>query len=137
MHHVRVGATDLMECNDCASTWLDAETFMKLCADREQRGMVASMVGSTPRVARPQARVRYHPCPKCGKTMNRQNFGRRSGVIIDVCKGHGAWFEHGELQAVMSFVDKGGLEQTRRIEDEMRREEHRRMIEALRSLMTP
>ena len=33
--------------------------------------------------------------------MNRQNFGRRSGVIIDVCKGHGVWFEPGELSAVL------------------------------------
>lgn len=53
--------------------------------------------------------VRYRQCPLCEKLMNRTNFGDRSGVIIDVCKGHGAWFQARELHDVLAFIDSGGL----------------------------
>jgi Zn-finger nucleic acid-binding protein len=42
--------------------------------------------------------------------MNRVNFGKRSGVIVDVCKEHGVWFDRGELTQAIEFVAKGGLD---------------------------
>jgi len=36
--------------------------------------------------------------------MNRINFGRTSGVIVDVCKKHGTWFDGGELTQVIAFA---------------------------------
>jgi Zn-finger nucleic acid-binding protein len=42
--------------------------------------------------------------------MARMTFGQRSGVIVDVCRAHGTWFDAGELDAVMAFVRGGGLE---------------------------
>jgi Zn-finger nucleic acid-binding protein len=42
--------------------------------------------------------------------MTPMNFGRRSGVIIDVCRAHGTWFDRGELDAVLDFVGSGGIE---------------------------
>jgi Zn-finger nucleic acid-binding protein len=42
--------------------------------------------------------------------MTRMNFGTRSGIILDVCRAHGTWFDRGELDAVLSFVRDGGLE---------------------------
>ena len=129
MHHVSVGETDFMECNDCASTWIEADVFTRMCVDREQRGAVAATVGSAAKAPALRATgVRYLPCPVCKKTMSRQNFGRRSGVIIDVCKGHGVWFERGELQAVMAFIDRGGLEVARVQEEERKSEEHRKLV---------
>jgi len=41
--------------------------------------------------------------------MNRRNFGKLSGVIVDVCSKHGIWFDLGELPRVMAFVRDGGL----------------------------
>ena len=58
--------------------------------------------------------------------MNRENFGRRSGVVVDVCKAHGVWFDAGELGEVVGFVMRGGLDETRRRELEDAREELRR-----------
>jgi Zn-finger nucleic acid-binding protein len=114
----RVGSTELFECPACGSTWVDAEVFTKLCLDREQRGVIAAMVGSesNKRAAPPTGKVRYLRCARCNAVMNRENFGKRSGVIIDVCKGHGVWFESRELQAVMAFIDRGGLERARTLE---------------------
>ncbi len=45
--------------------------------------------------------------------MNRTVFARMSGVIVDVCKDHGVWFDVGEINAVVEFVEKGGLERAR------------------------
>ena len=45
--------------------------------------------------------------------MNRVNFGKVSGVIVDVCKLHGTWFDAGELTRVVAFAAGGGLERTR------------------------
>ena len=78
-----------------------------------------------------RAGVRYLACPSCTKIMNRENFGHRSGVIIDVCKGHGVWLDRGELHSVLAFVDSGGLERARRLEDQ-RQAEERRAFEFLR-----
>jgi hypothetical protein len=31
-------------------------------------------------------------------------------VIVNTCKGHGAWLESGDLRRVLAFIDAGGLE---------------------------
>jgi Zn-finger nucleic acid-binding protein len=41
--------------------------------------------------------------------MNRINFARCSGVIVDVCKGHGTWFDRDELSRIVAFIRGGGL----------------------------
>jgi len=127
MRAVQVGSTPMHECPSCASVWLDAGTFMQLCQDREERGAVASIVAGASSVGVvPTAggRVRYVPCPVCKKMLNRENFGRQSGVVIDVCKNDGVWFERGELRSVLAFIDGGGLERARIREDARKLQEH-------------
>ena len=74
--------------------------------------------------------VRYMPCPLCHASMNRVNFGRVSGVIIDVCKAHGTWFDAGELTRVVAFAAAGGLEKTRAREKLEKRDGGPRATEA-------
>lgn len=62
--------------------------------------------------------VRYVMCPLCHSSMNRVNFGRVSGVIVDVCKTHGTWFDAGELTRIVAFAASGGLEKSRAREAE-------------------
>ncbi len=42
--------------------------------------------------------------------MNRKNFARISGVIIDECRSHGGWLDAGELEKIRLFIADGGLE---------------------------
>ena len=42
--------------------------------------------------------------------MQRKNFGRRSGVILDWCGSHGTWLDADEMGDVAAFVLEGGLE---------------------------
>jgi Zn-finger nucleic acid-binding protein len=135
MRSVLVGTTSLFECAGCGSTWLDTETFTKLCANREAHGAIADMLGpkTVGVISAQNSVVRYLPCPTCKKVMNRENFGHRSGVIIDVCKGHGVWLDRGELHSVLAFVDSGGLERAKRMDDERRAEERRAFERAARA----
>ena len=41
--------------------------------------------------------------------MNRQNFAKFSGVVLDVCREHGTWFDKGEIRGCIEFVLSGGL----------------------------
>ena len=60
--------------------------------------------------------VRYVPCPQCGQLMNRINFARCSGIVVDVCKGHGTWFDRDELREIVEFIRGGGLDLSRQKE---------------------
>jgi Zn-finger nucleic acid-binding protein len=128
MQWVQVGAVDLLECGRCDGTWIEAAAFDRLCRDRESRA-VALGASSAPlrTTAETRQRVRYRPCPRCGKLMNRMNFGRLSGTIVDVCRGHGTFLDRGELHQVIRFVDEGGLDRARVAEREEIREEQRRL----------
>ena len=53
-------------------------------------------------------KVQYLKCPVCSNIMNRMNFGKKSGVIIDRCKAHGIWLDSGELKHIMEWRKAGG-----------------------------
>lgn len=55
-----------------------------------------------------QKEIKYVKCPVCQVLMNRVNFGRRSGVIIDQCKQHGIWLDSGEITHLMEWKKAGG-----------------------------
>jgi len=40
--------------------------------------------------------------------MIRRNFGRRSGVVMDVCRDHGTWLDGGELAQIIKWSTAGG-----------------------------
>ena len=136
MRWVRVGEVDLLECVDCDGTWIEAAAFEQLCADREHQAAVMHRRAEGVRAAAPSAaeRVQYRPCPQCGKMMNRLNFGRLSGTIIDVCREHGTFLDRGELHHVMRFILDGGLGRTRQAELAQLKEEERRIRELLSQL---
>ena len=45
--------------------------------------------------------------------MNRVNFARCSGVVVDICKQHGTWFDRDELSRIVEFIHGGGLNASR------------------------
>lgn len=128
MQAIRLGLTPVIECANCGGLWLDPKTLQTLCNARELHAVVVSTLAArVPTRQAPLDTVRYVPCPRCGKLMNRQNFARSSGVITDVCKTDGAWLDRGELQRVIGFVDSGGLAVQRAREMEQLAEEKRRI----------
>lgn len=127
MRWITVGTTDLLECDACDGTWVEAAAFERLCADRENQSAVLHAPATRTRTAAaPIAAVRYRPCPQCGKLMNRINFGRTSGAIVDVCRGHGTFLDRGELHQVLLFIREGGLDRAREAQRQEFEEERRR-----------
>ena len=62
--------------------------------------------------------------------MNSQNLGRRSGVLVDLCRVHGIWLDGGELRKVCEWWRAGGehlykANETKRALDHQRTREPR------------
>ena len=114
MESVLVGRTHLEECPQCEGIWADADSLQQICADREQQaaflGMPTSQKAAEVDV---EQHVHYVPCPICKELMNRVNFAHCSGVIVNVCRQHGTWFDKDELRRIVEFIRAGGLEQER------------------------
>ena len=121
-----IAGTRIRECGSCGGIWLDTETFQKICSEREQQEK-ALVYPSPASAAEPLTPEKYYiPCPECGVLMNRKNFAACSGVVLDVCKSHGIWFDRLELQRIVTFIQDGGLHKAREIElDNLKAEQDR------------
>ena len=124
MQSIAVGTVPLLECASCDGVWVEAVSFERICAEREAQAAVLHT--ADPRAPSIERRVTYRPCIRCGTMMNRINFAQLSGTIVDVCKGHGTFLDRGELQAIVTFIQRGGLDRARQrqIED-LKEQEHR------------
>lgn len=125
MKRVSVGETHLLDCQTCDGLWVGADEFERLCSNREAQAAVLHQPALQPRALERQ--VRYRPCLQCGTMMNRVNFAKVSGTVVDVCKNHGTFLDRGELQAVVRFVQGGGLERSRRRQIEDLKEQEQRL----------
>ncbi len=73
------------------SVWLDPERIESIAKLYDQRDEVF-----------------YRRCPHCKEHMNRQNFGGKSGAIVDQCAVHGVWLDSGELYRLLQWWHAGG-----------------------------
>jgi Zn-finger nucleic acid-binding protein len=133
MSSISLGGTAIRECEKCEGLWVGFAAFEKICADREQH---PAMLGNAFPVRAAKSlsgaelpKAVYVPCPQCGQLMNRINFAHCSGVIVDVCRGHGTWFDREELREIIEFIRGGGLDRSR--EKEKREIQHE--LDQLRS----
>lgn len=107
----KIGDFSVMYCEKCTGSFIPDETFemMQENADR----VVFSLDSGKRAPAKSDMAVRYVRCPVCRKVMNRMNFARISGIIIDACRGHGVWFDPGEIEKIMDFIARGGLQKSK------------------------
>jgi Zn-finger nucleic acid-binding protein len=96
-------------CDKCRGDFVD-HASLTAHIDTERPRDHQGPPSHAPRVASREPEVHYVRCPECGKVMARMTFGKHSGIVVDVCRAHGTWFDGGELDAVMAFVRGGGLE---------------------------
>jgi len=125
MTSLALGDASLLECESCDGLWVDAATFERICSDKESQAAVLHPRAAPP--PRTSLRVSYRPCLRCGTMMNRVNFGKLSGTVIDVCRDHGTFLDAGELQAIVQFIQKGGLDRARQREIEDLKERTREL----------
>jgi len=103
---------ELVECSNseaCGGIWCPREAFERLRHNALHSSVPAGPAPDAAeiRASEPSADRFYVPCLTCGNLMQRRQFrhaDRPSGIVIDVCKDHGMWFDRNELQAVLAFV---------------------------------
>jgi len=99
------------ECPRCGGIFVPRDALADILCRAELGGALAD---PPPRSLKSMLEeVHYVPCPLCHHSMNRANFGKVSGVIVDVCHKHGTWFDAGELTSVIAFAANGGLVRAR------------------------
>jgi len=126
---LKIEEINLRECQKCDGVWADAEIFETVCARRESQAAVLGLMAKKSSALENKNPVRYIPCPDCSQLMNRSNFARSSGVVIDICKQHGVWFEAEELPRIIEFIRAGGLDHARQKEKLEIKEQIKRLRE--------
>jgi Zn-finger nucleic acid-binding protein len=123
-----LGTASVAECGACGGLWLSEEHFERVCerADGEEQALRGLLL-HRPAIAPPrESQLRYVPCVECGELMNRRNYASSSGVILDVCRDHGVWLDHAELDKILAFVRAGGLDRSRARQIERLADQERR-----------
>lgn len=125
----RVDDLVIDECGGCYGLFLDQVAIKRIVTDRQQARADAVLgalpIVDTPQVNGPPGTRLYVKCPVCRVVMNRRLFASGSGIIVDVCRSHGTFFDGGELPRVIQFVMNGGIEQAHRKDMEREREQIR------------
>src|SRR5688572_4841909 len=132
LDHVFLGETPVSECPGCQGLWVDVPTFEAICTDRERQSILLGSARPSPGKRQLETKIQYVRCPVCNDLMHRVNFAKCSGVVIDVCKAHGSWFDQDELQHIVEFIRKGGMD-VARSREKAELEQARRRLEAARS----
>lgn len=126
---VQLAEGTLHRCPACAGAFAECRAEAAI-----QRRGEAALAGVPPPDAspRPVDLQGYARCPLCANVMNRVQFARRSGVLVDVCRDHGTWFDASELERVAAFatelasesppLDEERLQEARRADAAVRRD---------------
>ena len=140
----QVGGIRVNECTGCRGVWAPGDAFEQLVsrAFAARRAQAPAGLPAGARVSRgnptAQGSVRYRKCPECQGLMQRRNFRKSSGVILDVCGAHGTWLDADELEQIAGFLLGGGetsatlKEEDERVRKELARLRVQREAESLR-----
>jgi Zn-finger nucleic acid-binding protein len=133
LNSLQIEDISLLECQKCGGFWSDADTFENICAEKESQANVLFFVRNKqfPKNIIP---INYVPCPDCKQLMNRNNFARSSGVILDICKQHGVWFDAEELPKIIEFISQGGVDRARQKEKMQLQEQKRDLADQQRKV---
>lgn len=94
-------------CGGCEGTFFSSsalETLVERARNEGDTDTAESLRAGVSLSAEISGDVLYLPCPICDERMNRAIFGRKSGIVVDVCAQHGTWFDHGEVEIAIRFA---------------------------------
>jgi len=92
---------ELDVCSSCKGVWFDAEELELLL------GSLRLPVEELVRNLGEKSSEEVRKCPACRKKMEKALVGPGKGEVIDRCgKGHGLWFDGGELDKVIHRLKK-------------------------------
>lgn len=106
---IPLGAGHGEVCPTCEGLWIGKDCFADIVQGLAGKELQIPAETSN-RKAPFQSQVQYIKCPQCASQMNRRNFEKISGIIVDSCRHHGVWLDKHELFAVSCFVSGAGLQ---------------------------
>jgi len=95
-------------CPSCSGIWLDTLEFKQLSSEKDVYSDPSISINFVPDP--PDNTAGYYQCVRCDQFMNRVNFRKISGILVDICGDHGAWLDDNELTRLRSFVAGGGID---------------------------
>ncbi len=107
-----VGGVWVRECAKCNGLWVPGErldALIQRAVDSARERAASGLSRAERRPLSIAVQFSYRNCPVCGHHMQRKNFGRRSGVVVDWCGAHGTWLDKDELEQIAVFIRDGGL----------------------------
>ena len=100
----------------CAGMFIDAIAIQRLHAYGQEvraRAIVEAVAaGAAPTIIPPADATRR--CPTCATAMTRTLAAGGSGVMLDVCRPHGTFFDGGELHKMVEFAEREAKHETER-----------------------
>lgn len=134
MVKVQTAEAVIDQCPRCGGGWYDRgeleawlETHKTDLLPTSGAAFSRAQVGST---VLTDTNATYLKCPRCQAIMTRKNYGRVSGVIVDICGAHGLFLDGHELQQIRDFVATGGDRVTQeRQRVEARHQKRRAMVD--------
>jgi uncharacterized protein len=99
---------ELDYCVECSGVWFDSNE-LDLLLDSLKQDKTQTFCSDLLTPQNVSTRERKRNCPMCRNSMKKTCVGKEPKVLIDSCpRGHGLWFDGGELNQVISQV----IEQT-------------------------
>lgn len=92
-------------CVACGGIWLDSGEIELLLGNQQEVGKILSRPAEVA-----ASKDGGRKCPICRKTMEQFSVGETETLLIDRCrKGHGLWFDKGELKGTLRiFAGESG-----------------------------
>ena len=118
MRRDTVEGIELDFCDGCGGTWYDRGELEQHIATGEPDPGAAPEQPADREFHREADTMdtRYLKCPFCANPMTRKNWGRLSGIIVDVCGPHGMFLDAGELEKIRDFEASGTKVRAERLE---------------------
>ena len=120
-------------CSGCDSIWFDNGELEAILERPPHSDQHVSEGGSSNQrfegvASTESTQSGVRSCPHCAKSMGQLNYKHLSGVIVDVCRFHGVFLDHLELEKLQEFAATGGLAQAKkRIKQEETQQEKRQL----------
>ena len=103
------------KCFECYGLFFDNQELERMLEERMKNSYWIDYykVHSLLQNPRHHDAVVYRRCPVCSELMQRKNYKKHSGVIMDVCEADGVWLDAGELKQLLEWIELGGHNKNR------------------------
>ncbi len=103
-------------CRECWGYWLDRGEFARVVDSRrfvfsaEERARILAWAAQAAKSPGPPEPLRA--CPRCGKPMEKVDFGVKAPIVLDRCAEHGIWFDTRELKLAQVLAEDAAAVRT-------------------------